>query len=92
MADEGDLRTIGGWCHVQYTTDLSLRHAMDIAGAVEIGDLEAVLSLDVAGPHPLTSLAKNARFTDPDPVCCRKGSSRAGAVGEEVGSSPPLQQ
>ena len=92
MADEGDLRTVGGWCHVQYTTDLSLRHAMDIAGAVEIGDLETVLSLDVAGPHPLTSLAKNARFTDPDPVCCRKGSSRAGAVGEEVGSSPPLQQ
>ena len=25
MADEGDLRTIGGWCHVQYTTDLPLR-------------------------------------------------------------------
>jgi len=64
---------------MQHTTNLALGDTSNLTSAIKIGDLEAILSVDVTGPHPLASLAKNARLTDANAVGCRERSRGAGA-------------
>ncbi|WP_228474400.1 hypothetical protein, partial [Streptomyces calidiresistens] len=75
----------------QHTTNPALGDTPNLTSAIKIGDLEAILSVDVTGPHPLASLTKNARLTDANAVGCRERSRGAGAVGKEVGGSSPLK-
>ena len=92
MANEGDLRAVRSRCDMQHTTNPALGDTPNLTSAIKIGDLEAILSVDVTGPHPLASLTKNARLTDANAVGCRERSRGAGAVGKEVGGSSPLKQ
>ena len=92
MANEGNLLAVGGWCDMQHATNLPLGNTPNLTSAIKVGDLEAVFSVDVAGPHSLAGLAKNARLTDANAVGCRESSRGAAAMGEEVCGPSPLKQ